>query len=259
MPRVDELIKRLGPARYISTLDLTRGYWQVPVTPRSLREDSILDPRWTLPLLGSHVRRTWGASHIPAPHGSGTPTPPTLCHRLYWWHYHSQPKLAVPLGAGGSSARGAAECGPKCQPGEVPAGAGGKKLPGTHLGARPSEAATNQTRQHPDVALPHHQETGEDLPGTGRLLPPVHTWLGHDRRGPPRGHWEETAQPGPVEWRHGDGLPWHSKRPCARSPSSRPRTSVSSSSCRPKPPSVRISVCILCLSLLLVVIYMVFT
>ncbi len=35
MPRVDELIDRLGPAKYISTLDLTRGYWQVPVDPES--------------------------------------------------------------------------------------------------------------------------------------------------------------------------------------------------------------------------------
>ena len=31
MPRVDELIDRVGKARFISTLDLTRGYWQVPV------------------------------------------------------------------------------------------------------------------------------------------------------------------------------------------------------------------------------------
>ena len=28
---VDQLIDRLGNAKYISTLDLTRGYWQVPV------------------------------------------------------------------------------------------------------------------------------------------------------------------------------------------------------------------------------------
>ena len=27
MPRIDELIDRLGQARYITTLDLTRGYW----------------------------------------------------------------------------------------------------------------------------------------------------------------------------------------------------------------------------------------
>uniref|UniRef100_A0A8C5Q3B7 Integrase catalytic domain-containing protein n=1 Tax=Leptobrachium leishanense TaxID=445787 RepID=A0A8C5Q3B7_9ANUR len=29
MPRVDELIERLGKARYLTTLDLTKGYWQV--------------------------------------------------------------------------------------------------------------------------------------------------------------------------------------------------------------------------------------
>ena len=31
MPRVDELLDHIGKARYITTLDLTRGYWQVPV------------------------------------------------------------------------------------------------------------------------------------------------------------------------------------------------------------------------------------
>ena len=35
MPRVDELIDTLGRAKFISTLDLTRGYWQVPVEPNS--------------------------------------------------------------------------------------------------------------------------------------------------------------------------------------------------------------------------------
>ncbi|KAI2645131.1 Retrovirus-related Pol polyprotein from transposon 17.6 [Labeo rohita] len=32
MPQVDELLDCLGRARYISTLDLTKGYWQVPLT-----------------------------------------------------------------------------------------------------------------------------------------------------------------------------------------------------------------------------------
>ena len=35
MPRVDDLIDRLGTATYLTTLDLTRGYWQVPVEERS--------------------------------------------------------------------------------------------------------------------------------------------------------------------------------------------------------------------------------
>ena len=31
MPRVDELLHRLGKAEFITTLDLSRGYWQVPM------------------------------------------------------------------------------------------------------------------------------------------------------------------------------------------------------------------------------------
>lgn len=32
MPRVDELVECLGKAKYLSTLDLCKGYWQVPLT-----------------------------------------------------------------------------------------------------------------------------------------------------------------------------------------------------------------------------------
>ncbi|CAM5075717.1 unnamed protein product [Eretmochelys imbricata] len=31
MPRIDELLEKLGRAQFISTLDLTKGYWQVPL------------------------------------------------------------------------------------------------------------------------------------------------------------------------------------------------------------------------------------
>ena len=44
MPRIDELIERLGPARFISTLDLTRGYWQVPLTPRAREKTAFTTP-----------------------------------------------------------------------------------------------------------------------------------------------------------------------------------------------------------------------
>ncbi len=33
MPRVDELLDRLGTARLYSILDLIKGYWQIPLTP----------------------------------------------------------------------------------------------------------------------------------------------------------------------------------------------------------------------------------
>ncbi|XP_077962421.1 uncharacterized protein LOC144410313 isoform X1 [Gasterosteus aculeatus] len=44
MPRVDELIDRLGTARFISTLDLTKGYWQVPLTTRAREKTAFATP-----------------------------------------------------------------------------------------------------------------------------------------------------------------------------------------------------------------------
>lgn len=35
MPRVDEMVERLGKAKFLSTLDLCKGYWQVPLSPRA--------------------------------------------------------------------------------------------------------------------------------------------------------------------------------------------------------------------------------
>lgn len=35
MPRIDEMVEKLGKAKYISTLDLCKGYWQVPLAPES--------------------------------------------------------------------------------------------------------------------------------------------------------------------------------------------------------------------------------
>ncbi|CAM5075851.1 unnamed protein product [Natator depressus] len=40
MPRTDELLEKLGRAQFISTLDLTKGYWQVPLD-ESAKERSV--------------------------------------------------------------------------------------------------------------------------------------------------------------------------------------------------------------------------
>ena len=44
MPRVDDLLDRLGQAKFISTLDLTKGYWQVPVHPESRQQTAFITP-----------------------------------------------------------------------------------------------------------------------------------------------------------------------------------------------------------------------
>uniref|UniRef100_A0A8C3H6S9 ribonuclease H n=1 Tax=Chrysemys picta bellii TaxID=8478 RepID=A0A8C3H6S9_CHRPI len=44
MPRVDELLEHLGGARYLSTIDLTKGYWQIPLMPNSLAKTAFPIP-----------------------------------------------------------------------------------------------------------------------------------------------------------------------------------------------------------------------
>ena len=44
MPRIDDLIDRLGKSCFISTMDLTRGYWQVPVEKESRPKTAFATP-----------------------------------------------------------------------------------------------------------------------------------------------------------------------------------------------------------------------
>ena len=44
MLRVDEMIDQLGRAQYLSTLDLTRGYWQVPVSAKDQHKTAFVTP-----------------------------------------------------------------------------------------------------------------------------------------------------------------------------------------------------------------------
>ena len=44
MPRIDDLIDKLGKAKYITTLDLTRGYWQVPLKQGARRKSAFVTP-----------------------------------------------------------------------------------------------------------------------------------------------------------------------------------------------------------------------
>ncbi len=44
MPWVDELLDRLGTARISQTLDLTKGYWQIPLSPLSKEKSAFATP-----------------------------------------------------------------------------------------------------------------------------------------------------------------------------------------------------------------------
>ena len=44
VPRIDDLINQLGKAWYLTTLDLTRGYWQVPVAANVCHKTAFVTP-----------------------------------------------------------------------------------------------------------------------------------------------------------------------------------------------------------------------
>lgn len=45
LPLIDEILDRVGTARYITTLDLNKGYWQIPLTDRAKTISSFVTPQ----------------------------------------------------------------------------------------------------------------------------------------------------------------------------------------------------------------------
>ena len=62
MPRISDLIDQLGAAKYITTLDLTKGYWQVPVAEKDQCKTAFITPFG----LFEFVRMPFGLQGAPA-------------------------------------------------------------------------------------------------------------------------------------------------------------------------------------------------
>ena len=44
LPHIEELINGIGGLKFITTLDLTKGYYQVPVAPEHKEETAFITP-----------------------------------------------------------------------------------------------------------------------------------------------------------------------------------------------------------------------
>lgn len=66
-PRTDDLLERLGKVKFLTTLDLSKGYWQVPQGV-----DCFPDSMGPIPLYGAPIWPSWSASKFPDAYGPGT-------------------------------------------------------------------------------------------------------------------------------------------------------------------------------------------
>ena len=44
MPRIDEMLDTVGKSNYLTTLDLTKGYWQVPMSQDDKAKTAFISP-----------------------------------------------------------------------------------------------------------------------------------------------------------------------------------------------------------------------
>ena len=62
MPRIEELLDKIGTARYISTMDLAKGYWQVPMSDEDREKTAFSSPNG----LFHFINMPFGLSGAPA-------------------------------------------------------------------------------------------------------------------------------------------------------------------------------------------------
>lgn len=51
MPKIDFLLEKLGKAKYLSSLDLTKGYWQIPLAEEDKEKTAFCTPRGLFQLI----------------------------------------------------------------------------------------------------------------------------------------------------------------------------------------------------------------
>lgn len=65
MPRVNELLEKIGRAQFITTLNLCKVYWQVPLDPASRPYTAFKASPWIIPFHCLTLWVAWSACNVP--------------------------------------------------------------------------------------------------------------------------------------------------------------------------------------------------
>ena len=94
MPRMEEILDQVDRAKYITTLDLGKRYWQVPVAEEDSQKTAFITPR-RLYQLNDAFWSVWSTRHIPANDGPGHQRITCVSLLMFTW---MTSLFSVPLG-----------------------------------------------------------------------------------------------------------------------------------------------------------------
>ncbi|CAM4680917.1 unnamed protein product [Lepidochelys kempii] len=201
MPRTDELLEKLGRAQFISTLDLTKGYWQIPLD-ESAKERSAFTIHVglyefnVLPFRLRNAPATFQRLVDGLLAGLGDDAVAYLDVAIFSdsWAEHLEhlQKVFECIREAGLTVKAK-----KCQIGL------NRVTPG---GSRNYQPPTGQSGWYPKVACPKVKETSSMLLRLGRLLQAICTTIQPDRRPTHRPNQKETAKCRSVDRRVSAGL-----------------------------------------------------
>lgn len=199
MPRVDELLERLGKAKFITSLDLTKGYWQVPVAPEDRTKTAFATPEG----LFQYVSMPFGL------HGAAATFQRLMDailrpHQEYAAAYiddmviHSEDcdshllrlrAVLMSLEATGLTANPK-----KMLPGSVRSG-----IPGVQRGEWENTPTGREDQGNSGLASTPDQAGRSGLLRDNGILSPFYPWICNHCQPPHKPHQEKLAKPGRVE------------------------------------------------------------
>ncbi|GFU10959.1 retrovirus-related Pol polyprotein from transposon 17.6 [Trichonephila clavipes] len=82
MQNAKDLLFEVGQANYITVLDLTKGYWQIPMAEEA-KPYSLCDSSWSLPILCYALRDEERREYLSKSYGSGASETPGILSIIY--------------------------------------------------------------------------------------------------------------------------------------------------------------------------------
>ncbi|GFS80787.1 hypothetical protein TNCV_2905801 [Trichonephila clavipes] len=83
MQNAKDLLFEVGQANYITVLDLTKGYWQIPMAEEAKALHSLCDSSWSLPILCYALRDEERREYLSKSYGSGASETPGILSIIY--------------------------------------------------------------------------------------------------------------------------------------------------------------------------------